>query len=56
MHKFSYMDALFDSENFLNEYDHMQSIYVFDERDNILVSRVREAISAIREVLTEYDL
>lgn len=56
IHKFSYMDALFNSKDFLKEFDHMQSIYVFDEKDNILVFRLKEAISAIRDILIEYDL
>jgi len=56
MHKFSYMDALFNSKDFLKEFDHMQSIYVFDEKDNIPVFRLKEAISAIRDILKEYDL
>lgn len=56
MHRFTYMDELFSSEDFLKEFDHMQSIYIFDGRDNIPVSCIKEAISDIREVLTEYDL
>lgn len=34
----------------------MQSIYVFDEKDNIPVSSLKKAISAIREIFIEYDL
>jgi len=56
MHRFTYMDELFSSEGFLKEFDHMQSIYIFDGRDNIPVYRIKEAISDIREILKEYDL
>ena len=56
IHKFSYMDALFNSTDFLREFDHMQSIYVFDESDNIPVSLLKETISAIKDILIDYDL
>lgn len=56
MHEFTYMDDLFPSSDFLKEFDHMQSVYVFDEKDYIPISQVKEAINAIRDVLIEYDL
>lgn len=56
MHEFSYMDALFASTDFLKEFDHMQSIYVFDKRDNIPVPHAKEAIGVIRDFLIRYNL
>ncbi len=56
MHKFSYMDALFDSTDFIKEFNHMQTIYVFDDRDNIPVFNVKETIQAIKKLLYEYSL
>ncbi len=56
MHKFSYIKELFNSTDFLSGFDHMQSIYVFDERDKISVSHLKETIVAIQDILIEYDL
>lgn len=56
MHKFFYMEALFNSTDFLNEFDHMQAIYIFDEKDKMPVSCLKETIMAIRGILLEYDL